>query len=50
MILLTDIETRGYTRFSANGPLIEVDVTDFEKVAYKDLYRKLNLIINVNNR
>ncbi|MDO5546107.1 MAG: AAA family ATPase [Eubacteriales bacterium] len=27
---LDDIETRGYTRFHANGPVVEVDVTDLQ--------------------
>ena len=31
---LSDIEARGYCRFQAGGPVVEVDVTDLEKLDY----------------
>lgn len=34
---LADIEDRGYTRFHPGGPLIEVDVTDLNKLDYGKL-------------
>ena len=39
-----DIATRGYTRFQANGPVLEVDVTDLSRLdvpALVDALRKL---------
>ena len=46
---LDDIEKRGFTRFVANGPLIEVDVTDFSKVDYDEVLRKIQLAVNSCN-
>lgn len=34
---MKDIETRGFTKFQANGPCIEVDVTDHAKVDYMEI-------------
>ena len=32
---VTEIEERGFCRFAANGPVISIDVTDFDKVRYE---------------
>lgn len=42
---LNDIDTRGFTRFIANGPLLEVDVTDLAKLDYEKLRLELTEII-----
>lgn len=47
---LQDIENRGYNRFIANGPLIELDVTDFQKLDFDKICRDLTQIINSMER
>lgn len=43
---LQDIENRGFNRFAANGPLLELDVTDFQKLDYQKINRDLTEIIS----
>ena len=43
---LKDIEDRGYARFRANGPLIEVDATDLQRVDCEMLVRRLREVIS----
>ena len=43
---LSDIENRGYARFCANGPLIEVDATDLQHVDCEMLVRRLREVIS----
>ena len=47
---LQDIENRGYNRFIVNGPLIELDVTDFQKLDFDKICRDLTQIINSMER
>ena len=42
---LKDIKERGFSAFASNGPVIDVDVTDLEKVDYNLLNAKLKTII-----
>lgn len=42
---LKDIKERGFSTFASNGPVIDVDVTDLEKVDYNLLNAKLKTII-----
>lgn len=42
---LRDIKERGFSTFASNGPVIDVDVTDLEKVDYNLLNAKLKTII-----
>lgn len=42
---LKDIKERGFSTFASNGPVINVDVTDLEKVDYNLLNAKLKTII-----
>lgn len=43
---MDDIKERGYNTFSANGPLIEVDVTDYSNVDYQQIIDQIKEIIN----
>ena len=38
---LDDIAARGYTRFQANGPVLEVDVTDLSELDFPRLMGSL---------
>ena len=42
---LQDIEHRGFNRFTANGPLLALDVTDFQALDYDKITRDLMEII-----
>ena len=42
---IKDIKERGFSTFASNGPVIDVDVTDLEKVDYNLLNAKLKTII-----
>lgn len=42
---LEDIKERGFSTFASNGPVVDVDVTDLEKVDYNLLNAKLKTII-----
>lgn len=42
---LEDIKERGFSTFASNGPVVDVDVTDLEKVDYNLLNEKLKTII-----
>ena len=39
---LDDIAARGYTRFQANGPVLEVDVTDLSELDFPRLMGSLS--------
>lgn len=42
---LDDIATRGYTRFQANGPVLEVDVTDLSRLDESQLMENIRSLL-----
>ena len=43
---LRDVESRGYTRFCANGPLLEIDATDLQRVDCEKLVLRLRALLS----
>lgn len=46
---LADIENRGYTRFHPGGPVVEVDVTDLEKLDDEALLAQVRAVLSQEN-